>query len=169
MMDELSDYLSRPVIKGIVFEISEDRISIQNPGTSFIMARLDPPLEKAALLEQYQRVLRQAKAKRVRISYTAHIRKTICENWEEYEKAVHEKQRLFQQMMALAYTVKERGIHLGWRDDAELEHLCQLQYQFQSYGWGGSAASRINSAACHLRETEAGLSAGSGRADMISL
>lgn len=168
-MGEQSDYLSRALVEGVVFEISENFVSIRSPNTDFLTVRLDPPLEKAALLEQYRRVLCQAKANEIRISYTAHLRKTICESWKEYEISVCEKQRLFQEIMELAHTVERRGIHLGWRDDTQLEQMHQLQSQFQRYGWGGSAIAHINSAAEHLKWTEASLFACSDRPDMIFL
>ena len=73
------NYLSRPLIEGVSYEISDTDIAIQSPHTCYVRCKLPRRRDKDALLRQYSGVLAVAKAQRVKISYTLHIRKTIQE------------------------------------------------------------------------------------------
>lgn len=168
-MGNTSEYCTRPLLHGLVYEISERRISICTEDTCFISAGICDPLEKAALLEQYQRVRRLAKKNGVRISYTTHVRKTICEKWEEYETAFHDAQSLFHQMIEQARLVERRGIHYGWRDDQELERLNELDARFQRYMERSSAVSLMAEVKHHMDALERELTKFSDGLCMISL
>lgn len=168
-MDNTFEYLTRPLLNGLVYEISESRISIHTESTCFICAGICAPLGKAALLEQYQRVLRLARKNGVRISYTAHVRKTICENWAEYEAAFHDANNLFHQMIEQARLVEQRGIHYGWCDDQELERLNELNARFQRYMEHRSVVSLITEAKYNMDALERELTERSDSLCMISL
>lgn len=152
-------YLARPLVDGLAYEISEDHISIRSTNTCFISVGICAPLEKAALLEQYQRLLHLAKENEVKVSYTTHVRKTVCDTWTEYEAAFEEAKRLFCQMAEQARVLEKRGIHYGWHDDPELDRLIQIHEQFQRYLNRTSVISRMTEIKCHMDAIERYLTA----------
>ncbi len=168
-MDSTMSYLAAPLVDRLVYEISDDRISIRCPHTCFIsVVNIGAPLEKAALLEQYKRLLQLVRKKGVKVSYTSHIREKICGSWAEYAADCQEARRLFAQMVEQARVIERRGIHRGWSDDRELEQLYALQRQFEQYLYGDSSLSRIAGAKSHPDDVERYLTQLSGLG-MISL
>lgn len=169
-MDSTTRYLASPLIDGLVYEISDERISIRCPHTCFIsVTNIGVPLEKAALLEQYKRLLQLAREKGVKLSYTSHIRRKVCNSWTEYEADFQEARRLFARMAEQAHVIESRGIHRGWSDDLELEQLYALQRQFERYLHWHSAISRISGAKNHLDDIERYLTQFPDKPAMISL
>ena len=168
-MDSTTRYLTAPLVDGLVYEISDELISIRCPHTCFIsIGNISVPLEKAALLEQYKRLLQLAREKGVKVSYTSHIRKTVCGRWTEYMADFQAARRLFTRMVEQARVIERRGIHRGWSDDRELEQLYALQRQFEQYLYGDSAISRVAGAKSHLDDIERHLTQ-SPELGMISL
>lgn len=53
-----SEYLKRPLIKDVSYEITEDHVMIQNPHTCFVKCILPGRCRKDAMLDQYKRILR---------------------------------------------------------------------------------------------------------------
>ena len=170
-MPDLStlDYLDRPLVKDMSYTITDTRISIQCPHTSYLETRLFPRYEKKALLETYHRVLHTAKSKGVSISYQQHFKKTITGRWAEYEAACKEQEALFGQITAQAKVVQERGVHMGTCDDLELKKLQELDYRFQTYHYGTSVISAIGSVSSALNELDQLLSNKSTGLAMITL
>ncbi len=163
------NYLSRPLIEGVSYEISDTDIAIQSPHTCYVRCKLPRRRDKDALLRQYSGVLAVAKAQRVKISYTLHIRKTIQELWPEYEDACAEREKLFAQLKKLAQDVKTRGIHLGTVDDEVLSAAQEVSEKLAAYGGCGTPSSRIAEIGFDLSRLEQWLSREHGPDRMISL
>lgn len=163
------DYLSRPLIEGMRYEISNSCIMIQCPHTCFINYELPRRWDRGTLLLQYRRVLAMAKAQGVRISYTLHIHRTLRELWPEYETACAERERLFARLKELAQEVKARGIHVGTADDDVLAALLEVSGQLTVYGYRDNPASRIARIGHDLAELERELSRGHEPYSMIAV
>ena len=164
-----SDYLARPLIEGMQYEISDAHVAIQSPHTCFVNHEIKHRYEKDALLCQYRRVLDMAKTQGIRISYTNHIRKTLQEQWPEYESARRSQERLFNQLKKTALEIQARGIHFGTTDDEMLSALLQISGQLTVYGYSSNIISRIANIGHTLSELEQTLSQGSGRCSKIFL
>lgn len=146
------EYLARPLIEDVRYEISDTRVSIRCPHTCFIDVPSGTYFDQQALLDSYREILRIAKTHDVRISYSLHIKKLLKTRWEEYEADVAERNRTFRWLSAQAQVVQLRGIHRGCSDDKELSLLTELQGRIIRYGYRNSVASQIASAA-HALET----------------
>lgn len=163
------NYLSRPLIEGVSYEISDTDIAIQSPHTCYVRCKLPRRRDKDALLCQYSGVMASAKAQGVKISCTLHIRKTIQDLWPEYEAACAEREKLFARLKELAQEVKARGIHLGTVDDEALSAAQEVCEQLAAYGDCGTPSSRIAEIGFDLSRLEQCLSREHGPDCMISL
>lgn len=163
------EYLSRPLVEDVTFEIGPTRISIHSPHTIYIGVTLPMRYQRDRLLETYRRVLRAAKAKGIRVRYGRHFSRTIKDRWAEYEAACEEMESLFRRLIEQAKRVQTRGIHYGSVDDMELSRLQKLNAEFQPCTYGTNAASIMASISYSLEELDRDLSRPSALCDTIYL
>ena len=102
-----SEYLDRPLIDGVVYEITETRVSIQSPNTCIVCCVLPERCDKKDMLKLYKRVLQMAKAKKVKISYSLHIHKTIREQWDDYVSKREKQEQIFLQLRGSAAVARQ--------------------------------------------------------------
>ena len=163
------NYLSRPLIDGISYEISDTRIAIQSSCTCYINCMRPTRMDKDALLRQYRNVLAMAKAQGIRIKYAKHVRKTIQQLWPAYEADFAEQDKLFDRLVELAWQVKARGIHWRSVDDEVLYTLVKAGFQLAAYGYGGTPTSGIEDIRSFLTSHERSLSRVNDPCSMIVL
>ena len=163
------EYLSRPLLEDVQYDISDTRVKIHCPDTCFAEAYLGTHFDRQALLDSYREVMRTAKAHSIRISYSTHIKRRLKDQWEEYEASVEDRARLFRWFSAQARVVELRGLHQGCIDDKELSLLTELQNRIIRYGYRNSVISQIASAAHTLETLRQDLSRSPERFAMIAL
>lgn len=138
------EYLSRPLIQSMNYEISGERVRIACPHTCFVDMRLNSRLEREPLLDSYRQILQMARAQNVKISYSNHMKRTLVTKWEEYESAITERAALFRHLVTQAQVVEARGIHYGCSDDKELSLLTEMRNRLIPYGYRDSIVSHIS-------------------------
>jgi len=153
------EYLSRPLIEGLVYIIENEHVKISSPHTIFAENRTIIPFMKDEILSMYKSVVQKAKSKGVKISYKQHMRKTIIERWSEYEISCDNAKILFKRIIEQVKIVQERGIHRGTRDDSELDKLHKLCNEYNKFYWRSSIISHISSIYYSLKNIERDLSA----------
>ncbi len=168
-MQNETEYLKRPMVEDVSYEISETYVAIQCPHTCFVSRTLPDRCRKDALLDQYRRVLRMAKEQGARISYTRHVRKTIREQWPGYVAGREKQERLFRDLRDAAEAVRQRGIHQGHADDEALARIYEIRNSLDDLSFKDEAMRGITGAMNYLRTLEHELSGGHERYDMIAL
>lgn len=163
------EYLGRPLVEDVTYEIGSTRISIHCPHTAYLGVVLPERYQKDRLLEAYRRVLRTAKAKGIRVCYGRHFTRTIKDRWAEYEAACDERESLFRRLIEQAKRVQTRGIHYGNVDDMELSRLQKLYSEFHPYTYGTNVTSIMAAISYSLDELNRELSQASPQCDMIYL
>jgi len=164
-----SEYLNRPLLDGVVYEITETRVSIQCPSTILLCCMFPERCDKRAVLKLYRRVLQMAKAKKVKISYSMHIHKVIREQWNDYISGQETQKRIFRQLQESVAVVQQRGIHVGYCNDTELAKAINYSWQLEELFREDNLAQRIADFEDHLLETEQFLIDHGGEGDMIVL
>lgn len=164
-----TEYLERPLIEDVSYEITETRVIIECPHTCFVSRTLADRCRKDALLDQYRRVLRMAKEQGAKISYSRHIRKTIREQWPGYVAGREKQERLFQELRSAAEAVRQRGIHLGHADDEALARIYGIRNALEEISLRDEAMRGITGAGQYLWTLEQELSRRHERYDMITL
>lgn len=164
-----NDYLSRPLIDGMRYDISDTHVMIQCPHTCFVNYELPCHIDRDVLLRQYHSVLAMARAQGIKINYDRHIHRTIRQLWPEYKAARAEQEALFSRLRELAQEVKARGIHVGTVDDVVLSAMLEISGQLAVYGYRTSATSQIARIGRDLANLELGLSDGHGSYCMIAV
>ena len=90
-------------------------------------AHLDP----AGLLSIYTQVLREAKDKGIKISYGLRLKSKLQSLKEPTPECLKKAQTLYQALKE-GWTAKvEKGIYPGYADDAEIDRLSKLKWEYQ--------------------------------------
>jgi hypothetical protein len=136
-------YLAKPLIEDAVFLIDENHIKITSPSTIYAETRRVIPICKDDFTALYKSVLKTAKEKKVKISYSRRIRRKSIDKWCEYIGACGEADALFYKVVEQAEVVQRRGLHYGTRDDFELVKLQWLCEDNRSYFYATSIVARV--------------------------
>jgi hypothetical protein len=137
------DYLAQPLIEGAAFVIEDNRIKITSPSTVHAETSRVLPINKSDFMTLYKSVLKIAKSKGVKISYSRRIRRNSIDKWGEYTKACNEADELFDEVIEQAKIVQQRGLYYGTRDDYELTKLQRLCEDNRSYFYATSIVARV--------------------------
>lgn len=163
------DYLDRPQVENVSYEITETCVSIQCPHTCFLSCVLPTRCQKDAMLGQYRRVLQIAKERKIRISYSRHIRRTIREQWSDYIIGRERQEQLFQELREVAGTIQLRGIHQGYVDDEELAKAQKIVGELDKLRYSDKAVRDVAGLEYELHMLERQLSDSHRHFDMIAL
>ena len=147
------DYLARPLVKDLRYEISEQQIDIRCSGTILAQAKGPSPiLDQKSLLEQYSSVLKLGKERRVQISFVNHMRRKIRTHWKEYLTAAADRAQTYQKMLDQARVLEQRGIHIGYRYDKMLQEWYRLQVYYEMFYRNGNICHEMEWIARELKD-----------------
>lgn len=154
-------YLTKPLLTKCCYEISDRKIRIWNNTNEIACARAPlPALDRATLLERYQRILKTARERKIKISFRNHFHKKIKENWERYLAEDVERRRIYQELYGLALQIQQRGIHIGYRDDYVLQDWYRVHARYEELSDWRSACDRMEEIARELARLEQAFSDG---------
>ena len=149
------EYLSRPALEDVQFLISERELCIRSEHTVYAQALApEQVLDQRELLAQYRYVLKTAKERNIRISYTNHYHKRIRERWPSYKAAAGERDAVYQKMLEQAAMLQQRGIHLGCRDDVVLQGMYCLQERYREFYHSQNPCGEMTGIAGELKRLE---------------
>lgn len=142
----MSNYLDRPLVEGINFNITNEEIKIDCSHTLYINAkRIKNTITKDSILELYKKVYRLAKDKKISIGTKRGYKKYIDENWNLYTNEIKYYNNLFDQVITEFKKVQIRGIHSGTTDDEILDNAHNIQNKYSQVFYGTSVYDHINS------------------------
>ena len=133
------EYLGRPLVDGIEYEITDNKIKIVCPHTSYINITRHEKISLDSILSMLNEIDKIRKAdKRIKVKGISTIRKRVKDayklyliDWEVYNEA-------FNKCMSLAKQVEREGVHYGTIDDAVLEEIIKTRFVIDRLGYGGT-------------------------------
>lgn len=164
-----NEYLSRPLIPDLKFLIEENRVRIQSSTTIHAAATMPSHIDIKGILALYKLVLQEAKAQKVPISYSRHIRRRVNERRNEYEADYAAMKKLFSQITDQFRVVKMRGLHMGVVNDHALQKMQSLCDELEQYRYGDRATSMFSGIQTHLADTHEYLTRNNHRETAIHL
>lgn len=149
------EYLSEPTLEGLVFQISEERIDIRCRGSILAQAKGPSPiLDRKALLEQYRRVYKEGRERKLQISFANHMQRKIQNRWADYLAAAEDRAQTYQKMLDHARALEKRKIHRGYRSDRVLQAWYSLQSHYDSFSHSGNPCQVLEWIAKELKGLE---------------
>ena len=158
------EYLSRPLVKGLRFQLHQEGFKIVCDSAVIAQVRRQQPLfSKKLLLEQYRRILTLARKNKVKIAYKERYRSRIQNQWETYQKAAAAREELYKKLFRQAQFLQQRGIHQGYRDDVALQQWNDLYAQYDKTFWHSSVCFQMETIAAQMNRLEELLSQSDGQ------
>lgn len=151
------EYLNRQLIDGVDYDITEDRIRIENVNTTWISIKRPEKIDKESVILMHKNICRTAKNKGIKISYKNKYKKFITENWQQYEKEFDHYNKIFNKIIPVAEQIKKRGIHIGCVDDDILNKMEILKSEFNKMFYGNTTISKMQDITFKIKELHSGI------------
>lgn len=151
------EYLERPVLDGLTFEIRDDYIRIQSPSTSFFNFSKPDRFTQEEILTVYKNVLRLSKEENVKITYKNSYKKNLIALWPLYLQELKEYETIFEELVKKVKVLEKRGIHYGCTDDVYLDECHKTGNKLLPYFYRTSAISKVRGIYSDLLRLEEGL------------
>lgn len=148
------EYLKRPLIEDVVYEISENRIRIASPHTIFIeitKSEIIPLTEVEHMLRIVKKAVKEKK-KNITLKGVAKSLSSTRELYKEYSQANETISKNFIEAVQLVQQIKVDGIHNGCLDDEVMIKLLEKQYKITQQYHQGTAFSQFTSYYYKLKE-----------------
>lgn len=169
MMDEQIPYLDRQHLDDVQFEVGLQRVRISTVHTTYVNVASVHRYNLNAILDLYNIVTGDAKSKKVRISYKSHLKRTVLEQWQDYEDACRHCDEQFDEIVKHAKVVKNRGLHLGVVDDMELAKLQAMCAEYSKIHHASHIISKFADIWHQLNDSQRFLANSDGESIMITL
>lgn len=147
------EYLKRPLIDNIQWELSEDKIRVYCEHTLFIECSRPAVLNRTQLLNSYNEALHLARQTGVKVRYSRHCKRFITENWKEYKVKAERYLKLFDEILEDTLILKSRGIHKGCRDDIYLNRLSDKVNILNARNYRHSVTDMMEEVCFHITRT----------------
>lgn len=138
------EYLKRPLVEDVVYEISENKIRISSPHTIFIEI-IKPDIISLTEMEQMFRKLKKAvkEKKNVTMKGVTKFLPTVRELYKEYLQAIETIRKNFTEAYQLSQQIKVDGIHIGCLDDEVMLKLLEKQNEIVKQHYRGTVFSEF--------------------------
>ena len=138
------EYLEKPLVPGLSFELSKYRIRIVSDSTIFVSVNKIDRLIQEDVLALYKSILGMCKQYGIKILYKNSFKKHLLVLWGDYTREVDEYNAMFEELRKKAEKVEKRGIHYGCSDDIVLKEMTDYANSMNPYLYRTSAISKVN-------------------------
>lgn len=149
ILDE--QYLKRPIIDA-TYIITPDKICIYTGHTCYVNVQRNNKFIKSQVMDRYSHLIKMAREKQFKISYTRHTKRELESIWAEYEKQCEVVDEIYIKMIKNYTILKSRGLHSGTSDDMYLQECNQLMYKYQTYFYRSAPIGKVMDLVSHINE-----------------
>ena len=152
-----TEYLQRPQIEGVVYEITTEMIRVACDHSLFIHIRNC----RRVTLEEVQRYFQELKqttaaSGKVKLKGMTKFMPTVRKLYPSYCTICDRIEKLYAELTELVRQIQQDGIHTGCSNDELLEAAVRKQNEISRYYWSNSDYSRFlsyhDNVCCILRE-----------------
>lgn len=150
---ERSEYLQRPLIAGVVYEITNSKVRISSPHTVFLRADRQTVIP----LSEVKRLLRELKKEakdsgKIRFKGVSKFLPAMRALYPSYQEAVKQVNCLFSEIVEITRKIKADGLHRGCSDDTLLEEALSKEKKIMMYYHHNTDFSRYSEQYQHIKE-----------------
>lgn len=151
------EYLSRPLVHGVVYEISDESINISCSHTVWVQAQRAKYIRKEDVEQLYSNVYSTAKEMGITIGRSRHYKKFINTRWQEYREQFDKYNKVFSELVVVCKEVQKRGIHTGYSDDWVVSKAFKIRNIYMEMYYRTSICSQVYEMVVRLKELESAL------------
>ncbi len=131
---ERNEYLQRPLIKDVVYQISDNMIQITSPCTSFINVRKKEHIFFLEVKQLFQRLQKEAKdSGKTKIKGSSKFLSTVSSLYPAYYEAVEKINKNISEINEIAHKIQSDGLHYGCCDDELLIAALEKQHEIEKF------------------------------------
>lgn len=138
------EYLKKPIIEGIKYELTDEKLVISNENTCFLNVCNVDKFRQEDLLNLYKELLSLCRKNNVKVSYKNGYKKFIQNRWSDYVDMIRSYKKIYEEVKQKAFIVKKKGIRIGYGDDVYLMDMCKTSYKLNPYWYRDSVISQMN-------------------------
>lgn len=125
---ERKEYLQRPLIEDVVYEITDNKVQVQNPCTLFIRVEKQEKIPLAEVEQLFRELKKVAKdTGKIKLKGVTKFLPAIRSLYPSYIEAVEKINKNFSEISEITHRLKSDGLHLGCSDDELLKTATALQ------------------------------------------
>lgn len=148
-----TEYLKRPLIKGVIYRICPDHIRIYNDNTQFINVINCHRIALEDIERRFAELKRIIKtAGNIKLKDSTKFIPAVRALYPKYNAACDDIERLFTEICKCVETMQKEGLHVGCIDDDIFQSALQKSYEINRYYYRSSAYSRLLNYNTRLRE-----------------
>ena len=152
------EYLTRPLVDGMVYIIALDEIVVKSSHASFANIRRPRGVELTDIQTAIKKLKRLKKENpHVKLRGLAKCEKRLSELWDEYVEAVKLAKKQFVQLTDMYTEIREIGIHVGACDDLKLKAATDLQWKYSEMYYCSSVTGKVHGIVKDIERTIAAL------------
>lgn len=144
METDRKEYLQRPLIEDVVYEITDNLIRVSNSNTLFINLTKRNRIQLVEVEKLFRELRKIAKNNpRLKLKGVTKFLPTMRELYPEYCKSVSLIEKNFSEISELFRQIKTDGLHRGCCDDDLLNQVYTKRFEIERQHYGNSPYSRF--------------------------
>lgn len=129
-----NEYLQRPLIEGVVYEITNSKVRISSPHTVFLSADRQTVIPLSEVERLFRELKKEAKdSGKIIFKGVSKFLPTVRALYPSYQEAVNQINCLFSEIVEITRKIKADGLHRGCSDDVLLEEALSKKNKIMMY------------------------------------
>ncbi len=129
-----NEYLQRPLIEGVVYEVTDESVMISSPHTKYIVVRKDSEVPLSEVESQFRKLKKEAKESgKVRLNGVTKFLPTIRSLYPSYRKTLERTNTLFDEVVKMIPKLEADGLHMGCTDDELLKEIRDKEWEISNF------------------------------------
>lgn len=154
METDRKEYLQRPLIEDVVYEITDNLIRVSNSNTLFINLTKRNRIQLAEVEKLFRELRKIAKNNpKLKLKGVTKFLPTIRELYPEYCESASLIEKNFSEISELFRQIKIDGLHVGYRDDELMNLVYAKKAEIERQHYSSSPYSRFVRCYTNLKST----------------
>lgn len=129
-----NEYLQRPLIEGVVYEVTDESVKISSPHTIYIIVRKESEVPLSEVESQFRKLKKEAKESgKVRLNGVTKFLPTIRSLYPSYRKTLERTNTLFDEVVKMIPKLEADGLHMGCTDDELLKEIRDKEWEISNF------------------------------------
>lgn len=131
---ERNEYLQRPLIKNVVYEVTDSKVNISSPHTVFISANRYEEIPLSEVRRLFYELKKEAKdSGKVKLNGVTKFLPTVRTLYPSYQAAVKRINTLFAEIVGMIPKLEVDGLHMGCTDDELLKEIKGKEWEISRF------------------------------------
>lgn len=129
-----NEYLQRPLIEGVVYEVTDELVKIFSLHTKYIVVRKDSEVPLSEVESLFRKLKKEAKESgKVRLNGVTKFLPTIRSLYPSYRMAIERTNTLFEEIVKMVPKLEADGLHIGCTDDELLKEIREKEWEILKF------------------------------------